>query len=581
MTTLLRLLKMMLPFSHLLLIAIFLGSLMVASNMALLGMAAYLIAAAALMPLLVALTIPIYIVRLAAVVRPASRYLERMLSHDITFRLLTKIRVQVYMALEPLLPAQLPAYRSGDILARLVSDVEELQNIFLQIVSPLTIWLVIIILTFAILSLFSALLAWISLAFLLSAGLCVPFLSGLLARQLGMQHIATRAELKAHLVDGVQGMQDLLTCDGGTAQSRKIALLDKTLGRIQRRMATISGLQIALNDALMNLALWVILVSAIPLVSNSSIHGVYLAFLALLILASFESVTPLAQAMQSLGHSLAAGNRLFAVIDAPPQVDETVMPLPAPTRNALYEVEFEHVHFCYHPDDPATLSDISFRLQAGHRIAVIGPSGAGKSTLAGLILRFWDPTAGTIRLNGKDIKDFALADLRSLFGVVEQDTYLFNDTVRNNLLLARPQASIEELEQAIEQAGLTEMMRQLPQGLDTWIGEQGLRLSGGERQRVAIARALLKDAPILILDEATAHLDPLTEQEVNRHLDQLMQGRTSLIITHRLLNMEHMDEIFILDHGRICQHGTHATLIQQDGPYRHMVELQYETLKLV
>jgi ATP-binding cassette subfamily C protein CydC len=220
------------------------------------------------------------------------------------------------------------------------------------------------------------------------------------------------------------------------------------------------------------------------------------------------------------------------------------------------------------------LNDISFSLRPGSRIAIVGPSGSGKSTLVKLAVRFWDPTSGIIRLDGQDIRSHALHDLRSLIGVVTQDTHLFNGTIRRNLLLARSDASSSELEQVLEQAQLGEFLRQLPNGLDAWIGEQGLQLSGGERQRLAIARALLKNAPLLILDEVTANLDPLTERAVLDALDVLMQGRTTLVITHRLIAMERMDEILVLDTGQIRERGTHGQLLEINGRYRQLFDVQ-------
>jgi len=572
----LRLLTFLRPFRWQVVLAIILGCATVASNMGLLGMAAYLIAAAALAPLLVLLTLPIYIVRFMGVARAVSRYTERLVAHDVTFRLLAQLRIWVYSRLEPLAPARLLMYRSGDVLTRLVADVEELQNVYLRVVSPFIVAVLIAILTFGLFTMFSPVLAWVALAFLVAAGLGVPLLANALARGLGKRQLALRAELNAQIVDGIQGVQDILACGCAGDQRRMIADLDRALGQVQRRMAYITGLQQALNNLLVNLALWTILILAMPLVVTKAINGVYLATLTLVILACFEAVQPLAQAFQSLGHSLAAAERVFEVVDAAPQVRECATPLPAPSEYAPagHMLEFDQLHFAYPTAAGEVLDGATFRMHPGSRTAVVGPSGSGKTTIARLALRFWDPTHGTIRLDGQDIRRYGLSDLRSLIGVVAQDTYLFNGTIRGNLLLARPGASDSEIQQALEQAQLAGFIEQLPDGLETWIGEQGLRLSGGERQRLAIARVLLKDAPLLILDEATANLDPLTEQAVLDALDMLMQGRTTLMMTHRLVAMERMDEILVLDQGRISQRGTHGQLLMRNGLYRSMFEVQ-------
>ena len=577
MTLFLRLLKFLIPFRWQVALAIFLGCATVASNIGLLGTAAYLIAAAAIVPFLVLLTLPIYIVRFMGVLRAVSRYGERLGAHNVTFRSLAQLRTFVYSRLEPLAPARLLAYRSGDVLTRLVADIEELQHIYLRVISPFIVAVVITMLTFGLFSIFSPVLAWIALAFLVATGLGVPLLVGMLTRGLGRRQLALRAELNAQIVDGIQGVQDLLACGRAGDQQQKIADLDRALGQIQGRMALIAGLQQTMNDFLMNLALWTILILAIPLVATKVINGVYLAFLALVILASFEAIQPLAQAIQFLGHSLAAAERLFGVIDVAPQVLESAAPLPVPRGRTL---EFDDVYFAYHPGEGEVLERIAFAVHPGSRVAVVGPSGSGKSTLVRLALRFWDPTRGAIRLDGQDIRRYALSDLRGVIGTVAQDTHLFNGTIRDNLLLARPEASDSEMEQVLEQVQLAEFINQLPDGLETWVGEQGLRLSGGERQRLAIARALLKNAPLLILDEATANLDSLTESALLDALDVLMRGRTTLMITHRLVAMERMDEILVLDSGRVCERGTHSQLLAAESLYRRMFDLQDGMLAL-
>ena len=580
MKTFARLLAFLWPFRWLIALAILLGSVMIASSIGLLGMAAYLIAASALSPLLVLLSIPIYLVRAMGIVRALSRYAERLVSHNATFRLLARLRVWAYSRIEPQAPAHLLTHRSGDMLARLVADIEELQNFYLRVVSPMVVALVISLFTFGIFSIFSMGLAWVALAFLAAAGLGVPLLAASLSRGLGKQQVKARAELNTQVVDGLQGIQDVLAFGRSHAQLESVAACDRTLGQVQRRMARITGLQTALGDLLMNTAMWVLIILAIPLVATQYIDGVYLGVIGLLILASFEAVQPLASAFQGLGHSLAAAERVFAVTDALPPVIESaaphpISPVPSPLdKSGSYDLSFEHIHFTYHLGGREVLSDISFDLRPGSRVAIVGPSGGGKSTLVRLALRFWDPPGGVIRLNGQDIRGYSLRGLRNLVGVVAQDTYIFNDTLRANLLLAGPGASEAEIEAAVEQAQLTEFVRQLPLGLKTWVGEQGLQLSGGERQRLAIARAFLKNAPILILDEATANLDPLTEHALLDALDELTRGRATLQITHRLLAMERMDEILVLDHGRIVERGTHDGLLAMEGLYRQLFDVQ-------
>src|SRR5713226_1183358 len=472
------------------------------------------------------------------------------------------------------------------MLARLVADIEELQNFYLRVVSPIVVALVIGLFAFGIFSIFSMGMAWVSLAFLAAAGLGVPLLAMSLSRGLGKQQLMARAELNTQVVDGLQGIQDVLAFGRSHAQLESVAACDRTLGQVQRRMARITGLQTALGDLLMNTAMWVLIILAIPLVATQYIDGVYLGVIGLLILASFEAVQPLASAFQGLGHSLAAAERVFAVTDALPPVIESAAPHPIPPvpgpldksgshdKSGSYRLSFEHIHFTYHLGEREVLSDISFDLRPSSRLAIVGPSGGGKSTLVRLALRFWDPPGGVIRLNGQDIRGYSLRDLRNLVGVVAQDTYIFNDTLRANLLLAGPGASEAKIEAAVEQAQLTEFVRQLPLGLKTWVGEQGLQLSGGERQRLAIARAFLKNAPILILDEATANLDPLTERALLDALDELTRGRATLQITHRLLAMERMDEILVLDHGRIVERGTHDGLLAMEGLYRQLFDVQ-------
>jgi ATP-binding cassette, subfamily C, bacterial CydC len=555
--------------------AVVLGIGTMASNVGLLSVAAYLIAASALQYGLSQLTLPIFLVQIFGISRAAFRYLERLVSHNVTFKLLADLRTWLYGRLEPLSPARLLEHRSGDLLTRIVKDVEELENIYLRAFSPVVVAVAISALAFIALYVFDPTLAFVTLGFLALAGVGVPLLVGLLARRLGRRELELRAELGVQVVDGVQGVQDLLALGRASDQERKISDLGQQLGRVQKRMASIGGLQNALNDLTMSLAMVTVLILAIPLVNESSIPAVYLAFLALFTLGSFEAVQPLGMAFQFLGRSLGAGERLFEIADSEPQIVDPDAPLPPPINHAL---EFDRVSFRYREDEPPVLEEISFKVEPGSRVAIVGPSGSGKSTLANLALRFWDPTHGEVRLGGHDVRGYAQEDLRRAIGVVAQGTHLFNETLRDNLLLARPDATDSEIESALERAQLIEFVRHLPQGLDTPLGEQGLRLSGGERQRLAIARVLLEDAPVLILDEPTANLDPATEHALLAALYEPAPNRATLAITHRLVYMEQMDEILVLDRGRIAERGTHADLLEANGLYKRIVEVQNQML---
>jgi len=340
--------------------------------------------------------------------------------------------------------------------------------------------------------------------------------------------------------------------------SRPEALLAASLGRLHAAMdREVGAAEIA---------------DAVPVPTGIALTG---RFLALVMLGSFEAVQPLGKAFQFLGRSVGAGERLFEIVDAEPEVTDPLKPVAPPTDHTI---RFDDVTFRYEPAAPPVLQNVSFTLEPGKRVAVVGPSGAGKSTLADLLLRFWDPTSGGITLGGHDLHELAQTHLRELVGVVSQDTHVFTDTLRGNLLVAKPEATDVDLRRALARAHLSDLAGCLPDGLDTHLGEQGLRLSGGERQRLSIARALLKDAPILVLDEPTANLDPETEAGVLEAAYELMPGRATLVITHRLVRMEEVDEILILDRGRIVERGTHEDLLNARGLYRELFEAQREVL---
>jgi ATP-binding cassette subfamily C protein CydCD len=271
--------------------------------------------------------------------------------------------------------------------------------------------------------------------------------------------------------------------------------------------------------------------------------------------------------------TLASARRLFAVQDEPiPVLDGPGVP-PA-LNGAPPRIEVDAMSFRYGEGEPQALADVSVVVDPGQTVALVGSSGAGKTTCAHLLMRFWDPEHGQIRLDGHALQEFNLDDLRSRIALVSQDTYLFNMTLRENLRLGRPNASDEEVEVAARKANAHDFISALPDGYDTSVGERGVQLSGGQRQRIAIARAILKDAPLLILDEATSHLDAVNEREVREALATLMVGRTTVVIAHRLSTIRDADKIVVLDRGRVVEQGTHAELLQHDGLYATLVSRQ-------
>ena len=562
-----------------------LGFLTIGSSVGLLATSAWIIAMAALQPSIAVLQVAIVGVRFFGIARGVLRYLERLVSHQVTFRVLAELRMWFYAAIEPHAPARLAAYRSGDLLSRIVADIGTLENFYTRAVAPPLV----AALTGGLLAMFlgnyAPQLAAAGLAAFVLTGAGLPVLAQALNRRTGQQLAERRAALNNALVDGIQGAADLRAFGAADRHTEWVRALSAALGQAQGRLATVTGLSNALGSLLTTLAVTGVLALAILLVSAGRLAGVHLAVLALATAAAFEAVLPLPVAAQHLRTSLAAGRRLFVLAEPLPGTNSENVTL-KPWRtfrtsnqgDAKIRITIRNLTMRYAPDEPPALDGVNLDVPAGGQLTIVGASGAGKSTLANVLLRFWDYEAGEIRLNGADLAEIAPDDVRRLCGVVTQRTHLFNTTVRDNLLLGRPGASQAEIEAAARAAQVHDAITALPQGYDTWIGEGGWQLSGGERQRLAIARALLKDAPIVILDEPAANLDPVTEQALWAALTPLMAGRTTLLITHRLTGPALTGEIAVLDAGRLIAHGRHADLLARSAHYRRLWERQDQAL---
>lgn len=566
-----RLLRQLAPFRWRIALAVVLGAGAVASSVGLMSCSAYIISAAALHPSIAALEVAIVGVRFFGVARGVLRYLERLVSHGVTFRLLARLRAWTYASLEPLAPARLLRFQSADLYQRIVADVETLDQLYVRAVAPPLVAALTTVMLWLLLAHFDVRLANTAVGFLILAGVGVPTLTYRLSRTAGRQVIERRAALNTLVVDGLQGMSELVAFGQARAWQRRIAEADQAMRRAQLRLAVASALGAAATLLLTALAGLATLLVAIPLVADGQVAGVFLATLAVATQAAFEAVQPLPAALQALNASAAAGRRLFELMDAEPEVRDVASPARMPAASGL---TVRRLSFRYAAHEPWALRDISFDAPPGKLVAIVGPSGAGKSTLAQALLRFWEYDVGECWLDDKELRALPQDDVRRRIAVVGQQVHLFNTSIYENLRLARPEATETEVIAAAKMAQLHAVALALPDGYSTRIGENGHLLSGGERQRLAIARALLKDAPILLLDEPTAHLDVATER---RTLDQLLaaaSGRAILLITHRLAGMERADEILVMSAGRIVERGRHAELLARGGLYHHMWELQ-------
>ena len=525
-------------------VASILGALTVVFGVGLMASAGYLISRAAQRPAVLSLMVAIVAVQFFGLGRPAARYLERLASHDLALRVLGRVRTRVYERIEPLAPVQLEAFRKGDLLSRMVADVDALQNLYLRGWEPPLVALlaggVSVGAAVAVLAPAGAVLA----AGLLVGGLAVPAVSGRLAAQAGRRQAAGRGRLAAELVELSRGAPELVAFGQQEAALDRVRATDARLVALARRDALATGLADGLGLVVTGVTVTAVLAIAIDAASEGRLDKVLVAALALLALASFEAVTPLAATARELSATRAAGRRILDLLRRRPAVEDPVDPLPAPEWP--FSVTLAGVSARYPGQADLALDDVSMALAPGERVALVGPSGAGKTTVSNLLLRFLDPEQGRVTIDGRDLRDYRQQDVRSMFAVAGQESHLFSAGIRENVRIARPTASDAEVEHALRRARLWDWVDSLPEGMDTRVGEEGRELSGGQRQRVLLARALLPDAPVLVLDEPTAHLDPLTADELVRDIMSAAAGRTVLLITHRPEGLELADRVISL-----------------------------------
>ena len=497
-------------------------------------------------------------------------WLESWMAHDMAFRLLAEMRIDAFRKLDALAPAYLVRRRTGDLMALATHDIELVEYFFAHTVAPAFVAILVPAAVVAVLAWANGWLAVALLPFLLAAGLS-PFLMRKRVDQLGSQAREAAGELGAFAVDSVQGLGEIVAFQQEDARGTKLDQLSQR--HISLRLPFFRELtrQQAMLEVLIGLGGLAVVVTGAALAQQGALDPGLLPLMTILAMAAFLPVSEIAQIGRQLADTLGATRRVYALANEPIPVRDGPG---VPPRKGAAALALEKVNFTYPGQSRRALSDVSFEIPAGKTVALVGTSGAGKTTTAQLLMRFWDADSGRITLNGADLRDYKLDELRRLVALVAQDTYLFNDSLRANILIARPEASEAELQAAIQHASLSELVAALPEGLDSSVGERGTSLSGGQRQRVAIARAFLKDAPILVLDEATSHLDAVNEQAVRRALDVLQADRTTIVIAHRLSTVRDADLIVVLDQGRVAETGTHASLLARGGLYARLVSRQ-------
>jgi thiol reductant ABC exporter CydC subunit len=573
-------------------LATLLGAGAVAAAIGLIATSAWLISRSAQRPQESAVAIAIVGVQFFALSRGLCRYAERVVGHDAAFRVLSDLRVRVYERLERLAPLGLPAFGSGDLLARLIGDIDSLQDLLLRVVPPFAIALVVGAATVALVWWMLPGAGLILLIALLIAATLVPWLTGTIAARTEARQASARGELTSSVVDLIEGAPELAV-NGATAEQLGRAMAaDAEVTQLAGRAARTAGIGQGLTSLCVGLAMWGALLVGVSAVHAGRLEGVLLAGIALIPLVAFELVTGLPAATQTLQRVRRSAARVFEVMDTPPPVLEPAHPLALPLPPALpspgtfpsplvspspgvrpsqpHTLRVRDLRYSYPGATRWALDGIALDLSPGRRVAVVGPSGAGKSTLAGVLLRFLPYQEGSVALDDLELAQLDGDQCRRVVGLVSQDAHVFDNTLEENLRLAKREATAEEIDGALAGARLLDWTRALPLGLATEVGERGARMSGGQRQRLAIARALLADFPLLVLDEPGEHLDTLTADAIVADLLAATRDRATLLITHRLTGLQEVDEVLVLDHGRVLERGTHAELVSLGGYYAEL-----------
>ena len=566
-----RLLGFMKPLRGWILISTMTGFSTVAAGVGLLGTSAYLIASAAFHPSIAELSVAVVGVRFLGISRGVFRYLDRLVSHHVNFRLLSILRIWFYDCLKLLAPARLIHYQRGDLLSRAIGDIDALDQFYVRAVSP------VISAIFATVGFSMLVGSWnVRLGWILAAGLSVtsfvlPALVYIFSQDPAKQLVDQRAILSQTMLDTLRGAAEIIVFQQQEEELTQINRVSLQTNRAQVGLAHSQGLSNGMNAVLTQGTVALMLLVGIPLVRTGELDGIMLAVIVLITMASFEISIPIAQAAQFWESSLQAARRLFEMADQQPAIIEPVIPVSVPEKPNIL---IRNLSFQYHGNLPLAADHLNIDIPYGRKIALVGENGSGKTTILNLLMRFWDCQPGEILIDGIPVQEFSPKELRQRIGYVSPGGAIFQTTLRQNLLLANPGALDADLLRVLDSVQLGEWVQTLPDGLDTWLGASGLTISGGQLQRIQLARGLLMDAPIYLLDEPTTHLDVETENRLISLFRSIFQNRSLVWVTHRLVGLDWLDEILVLENGRVVERGNQHTLLESRGRFYQLWEIQ-------
>ncbi|QBP41291.1 thiol reductant ABC exporter subunit CydC [Paenisporosarcina antarctica] len=550
------------------LFSVFFGFIAGIAAVGLFASSGYLISKAALSPPLYTLTIMMASLKLFGIASALSRYAERYFSHRATFSILSNLRVSFYERLEPSAPSIFQKYRSGDLLARIVGDVESLQNFFIRVFYPPIILITVFLSTILFLTFYSIYVAFALIVGLLLTGFILPALFAVRQRTIESNVREERGELSTDVTELLYGFRDLKIYQKLEGKKQRLIKSSDAYVKEQERKGITDKFNLALNLFAGLFVSWIVLALGAYLVVEGQLDGIFLAMLMMISLTVFENATPMAILPSHLEDSRRAATRLFSVTDVTLQKENLLKKMESITSSKSLEIDMMDVTFSYPTDSRLVLNKVSLNLPEGSKTAIVGPSGSGKSTLLQLLMKFYQADGGTIKIDGVPISKLTQENIWRETNIILQENHFFYGTIRDNLLIAKDGLTDEQMVEMLAKVNLESL------SLKDLVFEKGENLSGGEKQRLAIARAMLKGGHLWLLDEPTSSVDALAEQSIYRHLFQLAKHDTLVLVSHRLTGLELMDQIIVMEQGIIIERGSFEELMNKKGYFYKMKQIE-------